>query len=112
MLDGHLLGETPEEVNLAELLHIAEREFKEVKTIDEHELEQGWPRLRAALGKAFLAWNGELSSLSPRPAPPDARPKTPDPKSADPKPEIANRKSQIVNDLPLWRQRFLRGGRN
>ena len=112
VLDGHLLGETPEEVNLAELLHIAEREFKTVKTLDEHELEQGWPRLRAALGKAFLAWNGELSSPSPRPLPSDSRPKTPDSKSADPKPEIVNRKSQIVNDLPLWRQRFLRGGRS
>jgi hypothetical protein len=43
VLDGHLLGETPAEVNLAELLHIAEREFKTVKTLDEHELEHGWP---------------------------------------------------------------------
>ncbi|MDE2104500.1 MAG: SWF/SNF helicase family protein, partial [Patescibacteria group bacterium] len=56
VLDGHLLGETPAEVNLAELLHLAQREFKNVKTLDEHELEQGWPKLRAALSRAYVAW--------------------------------------------------------
>ena len=82
VLDGHLLGETPNEVNLAELLHIAHEEFKNIKTIDEHDLEQGWPRLRAALGQAFLAWNGasRLTPKASRPAP--------------------------VSSLPLWRQRF------
>jgi SNF2 family DNA or RNA helicase len=60
VLDGHLLGETPAEVNLHELLRIAQSEFKSVKTIDEEELERDWPRLRAALGKAFLKWNCEL----------------------------------------------------
>jgi hypothetical protein len=60
VLDGHLFGETPEEVNLAELLRNAQREFKEVKTMDEDDLEQDWPRLRAALGEAFLEWTCEL----------------------------------------------------
>ncbi|HTB83722.1 MAG TPA: DEAD/DEAH box helicase [Candidatus Sulfotelmatobacter sp.] len=82
VLDGHLLGETPGEVNFAELLHIAELEFKTVKTIDEHDLEQGWPRLRAALGRAFLQWKGII------------------PSSAKPQ--------AVANDLPLWRQRLSR----
>ncbi|MDE2103518.1 MAG: DEAD/DEAH box helicase [Patescibacteria group bacterium] len=89
VLDGHLLGEHPAEVNLAELLHLAQREFKHVKTLDEHELEQGWPRLRSALSRAFVAW-----------------------REAKAVPQIVNRKSEIGNDLPLWRQRFLRRNGN
>ena len=94
VLDGHLLGETPAEVNLAELLHIAEREFKTVKTLDEHDLEQGWPRLRAALGKAFLQWTGKLPAAKGAIAPAQPQPAT------------------QTNDLPLWRQRFLRRNKN
>jgi hypothetical protein len=93
VLDGHLLGENPNEVNLAELLHIAQREFADVKTIDEEELQQGWPRLRAALGKAFIKWQmGDgRSQIDPPPTP----------------------NSQLLSsnshpNLPLWRQRFLR----
>ena len=41
MLDGHLLGEHSAEVNLFELFDIARMEFKNVKTLDEEELEQG-----------------------------------------------------------------------
>ncbi len=88
VLDGHLLGENSAEVNLAELLHIAHEEFSEVKTIDELELEKDWPRLRAALSSAFIKWNKNLeptvSAKSSLPA------------------------SISHDDLPLWRQRFLR----
>jgi hypothetical protein len=100
VLDGHLLDETPGEVNLHELLHIAETEFKTVQTLDEEDLEKGWPHLRAALGKAFLQWKAQL---------------------ANSRWQLANQKNsetsstancQIpsvpVRDLPLWRQRFLR----
>jgi len=92
VLDGHLLGETPAEVNLAELLHIAEREFKNVKTLDEHELEQGWPRLRAGLSRACVAWKvkrvgGAAGGVSV----PASHPQ-----------------SAVTNDPPLWRQRFRR----
>jgi len=59
VLDGHLLGENPLEVNLHELLRIAQTEFKNIKTIDEYELEQDWPRQRAVLGQAFLKWKSE-----------------------------------------------------
>ena len=51
---------TRAEVNLHELLRLAQFEFKSVKTIDEDELKSDWPRLRAALGRAFLDWNGEF----------------------------------------------------
>jgi hypothetical protein len=37
VLAGHLLGKTPEEVNLHELLRLAQREFTEVKTMDEED---------------------------------------------------------------------------
>jgi hypothetical protein len=56
VLDGHLLGENPFEVNLAELLNVALREFSNIRAIDEEELEQSWPQLREVLGKAFLGW--------------------------------------------------------
>jgi hypothetical protein len=79
VLDGHLLGETPEEVNLPELLRIAQTEFKNIKTIDEVELERAWPCLRAILGQAFLNWHN-------LPAQP----------------------TETVKTVPLWRQRFIR----
>jgi hypothetical protein len=99
VLDGHLLGENPEEVNLAELLRIAQREFKEVKTMDEEELEQDWPRLRAALGKAFRKWKDDLrletggSELEAMASAPTANSKLP---------------TAPASNLPLWRQRFIR----
>ena len=85
VLDGHLLGETPEEVNLHELLRIAQTEFKSVKTMDEVDLEQDWPRLRATLGKAFLNWQNVAAREIIQPnETPQSQSKTP----------------------PLWRQRF------
>jgi len=87
VLDGHLLGETPTEVNLHELLRIAQTEFKSVKTIDEGELKQGWPRLRAAVSKAFVNWQklplhqSIQSNIKP---------------------------NALSKELPLWRHRFIR----
>jgi hypothetical protein len=40
VLDGHLVGETPTEINLHELLRAAQSEFRDVKTLDEQDLEQ------------------------------------------------------------------------
>jgi SNF2 family DNA or RNA helicase len=59
VLDGHLLGENPQEVNLAELLRIAEKEFTQMSaagTIDERELEKEWPALRSQLAKTAQSW--------------------------------------------------------
>lgn len=60
VLDGRLLGERVEEVNLAELLNIARRTFKEgskLETMDEPALERQWPTLRRRLQVAATAWS-------------------------------------------------------
>jgi hypothetical protein len=58
VLDGRLIGERNEEVNLAELLRIAQAEFNsENKTIDEALLQAGWPELRGQLACAMRAWD-------------------------------------------------------
>ena len=59
VLDGHLIGEQSEEVNLAELLEIARKEFAEggtLITVDESVLEKEWPPLRSQLSAAVQAW--------------------------------------------------------
>jgi hypothetical protein len=81
VLDGNLLGETPKEVNLHELLSIAKNEFEQVKTIDEEDLEQDWLRLRAALSKVFVKWKVEMQEPT---------------------------KQKPAENFPLWRHRFLR----
>lgn len=85
-----LFNEGKVTINLAELLDIAHKEFKSVKTIDEVDLEKGWPRLRVALGKAFIQWSKDTTPIYltfPRPSLP-----TP----------------ALYHDLPLWRRRLLR----
>ncbi len=69
VLDGHLLGERPEEVNLAELLQVAAREFDEKsKTIDESTLESEWPALRERLKEAAREWTLGTSEIrTPKP---------------------------------------------
>lgn len=58
VLDGRLIGERTEEVNLAELLRVAEREFDaNTKTIDEAELIAQWPALKEKLTLAMRAWD-------------------------------------------------------
>jgi len=59
VLDGHLIGEQSEEVNLAELLEIAKKEFEEGSqfiTVDEKKLEKEWPPLRSLLSIAAKGW--------------------------------------------------------
>jgi hypothetical protein len=58
VLDGRLIGEQSSEVNLAELLEIAKKEFKDgnIMTVDETELELEWPGLRSELSVAARAW--------------------------------------------------------
>jgi hypothetical protein len=58
VLDGRLIGERSEEVNLAELLNIARREFNRTdNTLDEALLQEGWPDLRSRLGTAMQQWD-------------------------------------------------------
>ena len=57
VLDGRLIGERTEEVNLAELLQVARREFNEKDhTLDEALLQAEWPKLRAKLTTAMQGW--------------------------------------------------------
>jgi hypothetical protein len=78
VLDGHLLGEDATEVNLAELLQIAEKEFTAIAAggrIDERELEKEWPALRAQLAEAMRLWQRPaLEAGGPKS---DARPSSP-----------------------------------
>jgi hypothetical protein len=64
VLDGHLLGEHQSEVNLAELLHIAQKEFSASgtghQTIEESSLEADWPKLRLLLGRAMQSWSAGI----------------------------------------------------
>jgi hypothetical protein len=62
VLDGRLIGEQSSELNLAELLDIARKEFDggdgeaKLVTVDEHELEKEWPPLRSQLSVAASGW--------------------------------------------------------
>jgi SNF2 family DNA or RNA helicase len=56
VLDGRLLGERAEELNLAQLLESAVREFTSARTLDEDRLETDWPALRARLAAAAEQW--------------------------------------------------------
>jgi hypothetical protein len=67
VLDGRLIGERPDEVNLAELLKIAQEEFANMAsaastTIDEALLQKQWPNLRAQLETAMAAWDEGLKA--------------------------------------------------
>ena len=60
VLDGELMGENPEEMNLFDLLKLAKEDFNEEDhTIDETILRREWPALQARLRLAQTAWDGE-----------------------------------------------------
>jgi len=57
VLDGRLIGERTEEINLAELLKVARREFDERDSpLDEGLLHAPWPALRHRLNSAMRRW--------------------------------------------------------
>ena len=67
VLDGRLIGERTEEVNLAELLKVAQREFNEEDaTLDEALLQAQWPDLRDKLSASMRAWDEALQLRSLR----------------------------------------------
>ena len=73
VLDGHLLGETPTELNLAEFLKSAVAEYDaKSHTIDERALEQEWPMLRTRLKQSQAIWDfGNIARpVAPPPVPP------------------------------------------
>jgi SNF2 family DNA or RNA helicase len=111
VLDGHLLGEHQSEVNLAELLHIARKEFSgELQTISEDSLEQDWPKLRLLLGRAMHSWYD--SGLIQMPLPKlvhQPRKILPQQEIGDtiiPAREASPAAFKSFADLPLWKQAF------
>lgn len=65
VLDGQLIGQDVEEVNLAELLRAAFVEFKAATVMDERQLEGEWPTLKEQLGEA---WEACQEIYNPKPA--------------------------------------------
>jgi hypothetical protein len=58
VIDGKLIGEDVQEVNLRDLLKIAEEEFAKAETYPETKLEQEWPALRGKLAEAWSLCKG------------------------------------------------------
>jgi SNF2 family DNA or RNA helicase len=78
VLDGHLLGETPEELNLAQLLQVAEADYAAgAHVLDESTLERDWPPLLARLRQAAATWHFH-APIAPPPFPAPAEPAKPD----------------------------------
>jgi SNF2-related domain/Helicase conserved C-terminal domain len=95
VLDGHLLGDNPSEINLAELLQIAEKELAAMAAdglVDERILEQDWPALRSQLALAARRWHCPDNVLE-LPVEPLILP------AAGARLEVPG-----FADLPLWRQ--------
>ena len=63
VLDGKLLAENVDEVNLAELLQIARDEFANNAVVEEAELAKEWPRVRKQLGDAMQAWSNPWAQV-------------------------------------------------
>ncbi len=103
VLDGQLLGEDPCEVNLAELLQIAQKDFANMKaagTLDEWELEKEWPATCSQLGQAMKLWSQPANVI---PLPVLTNTVSPPAKRA-----AMRTRPAWWDDLPLWRQAFRR----
>jgi hypothetical protein len=126
VLDGHLLGEHASEVNLAELLDVARKEFNDIVTVDESTLVKDWPQLRADLAALAVQWSRstltvsgaetvapkfEPNSSSVEQTEPTVKRSRPvKPAGRDRKPTPLWRRRLCVskldtNNLPLWRNR-------
>ncbi|MBI4657247.1 MAG: DnaJ domain-containing protein, partial [Verrucomicrobia bacterium] len=111
VLDGHLLGEMTSEVNLAELLDIAAKEFDKINnTIDEAALESEWLVLRRRLREAFESWQkvteANESEMIKRPASEARSVVTSRLIQSDVVEETITR--AILLPTPPWRQRWLK----
>ena len=81
VLDGHLMGEQSTEVNLAELLDVARKEFASESAgagdwIDETELEKEWPALCRQLAATSRHWRDAGFKLLGEPVPETQNPKS------------------------------------
>jgi len=118
VLDGHLIGEQTTEVNLAELLDIARKEFNspspvgageggrrpdeghggKLEFVDERVLEKEWPALRAELSVTARAWR--LKGLELLGVPPSAIVALDLDRSAGISPAGSTGVSPVVPDIP------------
>ena len=113
VLDGHLLGENPSEINLAELLQLVEKEFASMVAdlhaealpapgaeaggfVDESILEKDWPALRSQLAFAARRWHRPENIIDL----PTLVPTVP----LVPCPVTHHAPRTMFDDLPLWRQ--------
>ncbi len=97
VLDGHLFGENPSEVNLAELLQIAAREFDpNSQTLDEEVIAGEWPELRGKLAGAMRRWDAPAPVVNQRIIEP----------VSEPIPNPLQLTNSMIHNLPLWRQKF------
>ncbi|HEX3800226.1 MAG TPA: DEAD/DEAH box helicase [Verrucomicrobiae bacterium] len=109
VLDGHLLGEDPHEVNLAELLQSARADFAHMQSslIDERDLVKEWPTLRTRLAAAMRAWNNEPAAETIIPLECPSTPMLLTNGSADLPIVLPDHRSSApadFDDLPLWQQ--------
>jgi hypothetical protein len=105
VLDGKLITEPAAELNLADLLDDAIKEFRQhVNTIDEGQLSTEWEAQRQRLRSVAAEWLPRVPGSSvqiptnviPLPPAPPAVPHIPTPK-----------KPEKIPAQPVWRQRFL-----
>jgi hypothetical protein len=94
ILDGHLLGEAKQELNMNELLDFAFKEFSEARnTLDEQTLEQEWQMdngLRSRLTEAQTLWDTEERGVH----------------AASPSPTLHTSAPTIIIPQPHWLTRY------
>ncbi len=96
VLDGSLMGEKTEEVNFAELLNIARKEFNaDTKTIDEEKLEREWPSLCDQLRVNAEVWTTGAPVFMPE----AAQVKTAKAKRSAPKPQQPQNQPDITIEI-------------
>jgi hypothetical protein len=101
VLDGRLIGERSEEINLAELLKVARREFNEKdNTLDEALLQAEWPALRDRLSASMRCWESEAAVSTLEHATPHSRHSRL--VLSDPRASIV----LIPEMIPSWKRRF------
>ena len=88
VLDGRLLGERSEEVDLAQLLKVAQQEFDSAsETLDEAMVQAQWPALRDQLRTAMTAWD-EGAEVKAESGKPNAKAESGKRKAETPKPYL------------------------
>ncbi len=111
VLDGHLIGERSEEINLSELINVAYREFDaDSDTIDEGMIHAQWPNLRTQLAEAMAKWQKALPAALPEVKPSPLRIRTLKPASVASQPPSAKPVTSRLRYNPASGKYTLVGG--